>query len=118
MKLVIHEISEVDEGDYFCHAENAFGSVVQPVAVRIHNVASSHNVTQCCLEQNVTAGCMEACNFYLDIDSVIEKPECIADFDKLMKCAADGSGMHRDFDFFFSSKRQDSVKSNLSRSRS
>jgi hypothetical protein len=92
MRLMIQEITELDEGDYFCHAENAFGSVVQPVAVRIHNTASSHNVTQCCIEQNVTAGCMEACNFYLDIDSVIEKSECIADFDKLMKCAADGSG--------------------------
>lgn len=32
--------------------------------------------------------CMEACSFYLDIDAVIDKPECITDFDKLMKCAA------------------------------
>lgn len=34
---------------------------------------------------------MDACSFYLDIDAVIDKPECINDFDKLMKCAADGS---------------------------
>lgn len=50
--------------------------------------AATNNVTQCCIEQNVTAGCMDACSFYLDIDAVIDKPECIGDFDKLMKCAA------------------------------
>jgi len=50
--------------------------------------AATNNVTQCCTEQNVTAGCMDACSFYLDIDAVIDKPECISDFDKLMKCAA------------------------------
>ncbi|XP_068081772.1 Ig-like and fibronectin type-III domain-containing protein 2 [Anabrus simplex] len=91
MHLTIHKIADADEGDYFCHAENAFGSATQPVSVRIRNVAASNNVTQCCIEQNVTSTCMEACSFYLDIDAVIDKPECIGDFDKLMKCAADGS---------------------------
>ncbi|XP_046473967.1 Ig-like and fibronectin type-III domain-containing protein 2 isoform X1 [Neodiprion pinetum] len=91
MQLTINKISEMDEGDYFCHAENAFGSGTQPVSVRIRNVAATNNVTQCCIEQNVTSGCMEACSFYLDIDAVIDKPQCINDFDKLMKCAADGS---------------------------
>lgn len=91
MHLTINRISDADEGDYFCHAENAFGSRTQPVSVRIRNVAATNNVTQCCIEQNVTAGCMDACSFYLDIDAVIDKPECISDFDKLMKCAADGS---------------------------
>ncbi|CAG2057021.1 unnamed protein product, partial [Timema podura] len=56
MHLTIHRIGDKDDGDYFCHAENAFGSATQPVSVRIRNV-----------------------------------PECINDFDKLMKCAADGS---------------------------
>lgn len=40
MQLTIHKISEVDEGDYFCHAENAFGSATQPVSVRIRNSVS------------------------------------------------------------------------------
>lgn len=92
MRLTINQISEIDEGDYYCHAENAFGSAVQPVSVRIRNVPASHNITQCCMDQNVSSSCMDACSFYLDIDAVIDKPECIADFDKLMKCAADGSG--------------------------
>ncbi|XP_063243751.1 Ig-like and fibronectin type-III domain-containing protein 1 isoform X2 [Bacillus rossius redtenbacheri] len=91
MHLTIREISEADVGDYYCHAENPFGSVSRPVSVRIRNVAATNNVTQCCIEQNVTSGCMEACSFYLDIDAVIDKPQCINDFDKLMKCAADGS---------------------------
>lgn len=47
-----------------------------------------NNVTQCCVEQNVSSVCMDACSFYLDIDAVIDKPDCITDFDKLMKCAS------------------------------
>ncbi|KAJ8893793.1 hypothetical protein PR048_006394 [Dryococelus australis] len=88
MQLTIRDISEADVGDYYCHAENPFGSVSRPVSVRIRNVAATNNVTQCCIEQNVTSGCMEACSFYLDIDAVIDKPQCINDFDKLMRCAA------------------------------
>lgn len=70
---------------------NILGSATQPVSVRIRNIAATNNVTQCCLEQNVTNSCMDACSFHLDIDAVIDKPECLNDFDKLMKCAADGS---------------------------
>lgn len=91
MKLTINKIKDTDEGDYFCHAENAFGQSTQPVSVRIRNVAATNNVTQCCMEQNVSSSCMDACSFYLDIDAIIEKPACVNEFDKLMKCAADGS---------------------------
>ncbi|XP_018897907.2 Ig-like and fibronectin type-III domain-containing protein 1 isoform X1 [Bemisia tabaci] len=91
MKLTINKLLEKDEGDYFCHAENAFGASTQPVSVRIRNVAASSNVTQCCIEQNVTSNCMDACSYFLDIEAVASKPECLNEFDKLMKCAADGS---------------------------
>ncbi|KAF7279649.1 hypothetical protein GWI33_006881 [Rhynchophorus ferrugineus] len=91
MHLTIKQITEVDVGEYYCHAENAFGTATQPVSVRIRKMTTISNVTQCCIEQNVTSACMDACAFHLDIDAVIDKPECIVDFDKLMKCAADGS---------------------------
>ncbi|XP_060521519.1 Ig-like and fibronectin type-III domain-containing protein 2 isoform X2 [Cylas formicarius] len=91
MHLTIKQITELDVGEYYCHAENAFGSATQPVSVRIRSLATITNVTQCCMEQNVSTPCMDACYFHLDIDAVIDKPECIKDFDKLMKCAADGS---------------------------
>ncbi|XP_030759730.1 Ig-like and fibronectin type-III domain-containing protein 1 isoform X2 [Sitophilus oryzae] len=91
MHLTIKQITEVDVGEYYCHAENAFGTATQPVSVRIRKMAPVSNVTQCCLEQNVTSTCMDACSFHLDIDAVIDKPECIKDFDKLMKCGSDGS---------------------------
>lgn len=91
MRLTINKISNADVGEFYCHAENAFGSATQPVSVRIRNIAAVHNITQCCIEQNVSSTCMDACSFYMDIDAVIDKPDCIADFDKLMKCAADGS---------------------------
>lgn len=88
MQLTIKQITDMDVGDYYCHAENAFGSATQPVSVRIRSVAATNNVTQCCIEQNVTSPCMDACSFYLDIDAVIDKPECIPDFDKLMRYVA------------------------------
>ncbi|XP_073979651.1 Ig-like and fibronectin type-III domain-containing protein 1 [Rhodnius prolixus] len=91
MQLTIKSITDSDEGEYYCHAENAFGNATQPVSVRLRNVATVNNVTQCCVEQNVSSVCMDACSFYLDIDAVIDKPDCITDFDKLMKCASDGS---------------------------
>ncbi|XP_066261909.1 Ig-like and fibronectin type-III domain-containing protein 1 [Euwallacea similis] len=91
MHLTIKQISLMDVGEYYCHAENAFGSATQPVSVRIRNPTTVSNVTQCCLEQNVTSSCMDACFFHVDIDAVIDKPECIQDLDKLMRCAADGS---------------------------
>lgn len=40
MRLTINKISDSDDGDYFCHAENAFGSGTQPVSVRIRNMVS------------------------------------------------------------------------------
>ncbi|KAG8287269.1 hypothetical protein J6590_042606 [Homalodisca vitripennis] len=91
MHLTIKTITKGDEGDYYCHAENNFGNDTQPVSVRIRNIPSINNVTQCCIEQNVSSSCQDACSFFLDIDAVIDKPECISDFHKLMKCAADGS---------------------------
>lgn len=91
MQLTIKNIEDADGGEYYCHAENGFGNATQAVSVRLRNMPSVTNVTQCCVEQNVTSACMDACSFYLDIDAVINKIECIGDFDKLMKCAADGS---------------------------
>jgi len=40
MQLTINKIAQKDEGEYYCHAENAFGSATQPVSVRIRNVVS------------------------------------------------------------------------------
>jgi DB module len=91
MTLHIAKLTPQDVGDYFCHAENALGSSTRAVSVRIRNTASTSNVPECCVAQNVSAACISACSFYIDIESVIDRPECLADFDKLMKCAADGS---------------------------
>lgn len=91
MVLHIAKLGTNDVGDYFCHAENALGSQTRPVSVRMRNTAAVHNISECCVSQNVSSACMSACTFYVDIDAVIDRPECIVDFDKLMKCAADGS---------------------------
>ncbi|XP_055908191.1 Ig-like and fibronectin type-III domain-containing protein 2 [Eupeodes corollae] len=91
MNLRILNLQLSDVGDYFCHAENALGSATSPVSVRIRTTPSINNISECCSNQNVSSPCMIACGFYIDIDAVINKPECIVDFNKLMKCAADGS---------------------------
>lgn len=91
MQLTIKQITMMDVGEYYCHAENAFGSATQPVSVRLRNIKPVKNITQCCMSLNVTSPCMDACSFYMDIDSVINKLECVNDFEKLMKCASDGS---------------------------
>jgi len=91
MILRIMKLGMEDVGDYFCHVENALGSVTRPVSVRMRNTAAVTNIAECCAIQNVTASCMDAGSFYLDIESVIDRPECLADLSKLMHCASDGS---------------------------
>lgn len=91
MTLHINKFSSSDIGDFFCHAQNALGVNTRPVSVRMRNTPAVHNIADCCRSQNVSQTCMVACSFYVDIEAVIDLPECIVDFDKLMKCAADGS---------------------------
>lgn len=92
MSLKILRLTADDVGDYFCHAENALGSITRPVSVRMRNNAPiSTNISECCAIQNVSHTCMDACSYFIDIEAVIDRPECLADFDKLMKCASDGS---------------------------
>lgn len=91
MTLHINKFSSQDIGDYFCHAQNALGINTRPVSVRMRNTPAVHNIEECCRSQNVSQTCRVACSFYVDIEAVIDLPECIVDFDKLMKCAADGS---------------------------
>lgn len=91
MRLIIKKITEADEGDYFCHAENAFGKTLRPVSVRLRSNSPHHNVTECCTQMNVSSACIDACSFHLDMDNIMDRPECMNDFEKLMKCAADGS---------------------------
>lgn len=95
MYLKINKMTLQDAGDYFCHAENALGDATRAVSIRIRNSTPIKNITECCVQQNVSAPCMTACSFYIDVESVIDNPRCLADFDKLMKCAADGSD-HRE----------------------
>lgn len=92
MSLRISKLQANDVGDYFCHADNPFGATTTPVSVRIRNTpALNHNVSECCAAQNVSMACRSACSYYVDFDAIADRPECIVDFDKLMRCAADGS---------------------------
>ena len=47
------------------------------------------DVSQCCVNNNVSDACMDACSFdELNFQKVMNRDECIPDFSKLMKCAA------------------------------
>lgn len=93
MQLTIRVMNVSDSGVYYCNAQNNFGTFAQVMKLqaRQKTVPSIMNVAKCCEEQNVTSTCLDACTLFLDIESVIDKPECIGDFHKLMRCAADGS---------------------------
>jgi len=82
-----------DSGVYYCNAQNSFGTFSQALKLQARKkiVRNDTSVAQCCANMNVTSTCMDACSLFLDIDSVINRPECINDFHKLIKCAADGS---------------------------
>lgn len=91
MTLKIDDLELKDAGDYFCHAENAFGDATRAVSVRVRSINPIKNITECCIEQNVTSPCLSACSFYIDVEAVINNPTCLQDFDKFMKCATDGA---------------------------
>jgi hypothetical protein len=78
MHLTINKISDADEGDYFCHAENAFGSSTRPVSVRIRNVVSI--VPQSALIEGFVWFWMFVSYFSLTgINSVTHKLKCWRD---------------------------------------
>ncbi|XP_039279825.1 Ig-like and fibronectin type-III domain-containing protein 2 [Nilaparvata lugens] len=67
MTLTIKQISDEDGGDYYCHAENAFGNATQPVSVRIRNVVNLCDISDgsdhrsCCANAGVERGCLDWC---------------------------------------------------------
>lgn len=92
MHLYINELNEKHFGDYFCHAENVYGASTRLVSLKqdqfYRNVT---NVIDCCIDEGVSSYCMKACGYFLDIDVVKDRSECLIDLDKLMKCASDNT---------------------------
>ncbi|XP_059475873.1 Ig-like and fibronectin type-III domain-containing protein 1 isoform X2 [Neocloeon triangulifer] len=94
MTLTIKNTQHEDEGEYFCHAENFLGSSTQPVTLKIRPAESlPMNASSCCESLNVNSACLDACSAgaFLDLDSVLDQPECVNDLPKIIRCAADGS---------------------------
>lgn len=94
MQLTIKTVvNQSDSGLYYCHASNAFGTFTSTIKVQItKQVRLKLDVSQCCRVSNVSDSCIDACSFdELNFDRVMNRDECIPDFSKLMKCAADGS---------------------------
>ncbi|XP_075547346.1 Ig-like and fibronectin type-III domain-containing protein 2 [Dermacentor variabilis] len=88
--LIIKGVTAEDAGAYFCSAENQHGSMAGTVTLGVMP-RSARNTTNCCASLGVSAPCMTACAFDIDINFAVNRPQCIRELDKLMHCAADGS---------------------------
>ena len=67
----------------------SFHISINQVAVNDAMMPLKLDVSQCCVNNNVSDACMDACSFdELNFQKVMDRDECIPDFSKLMKCAA------------------------------
>uniref|UniRef100_A0A131YT19 Neural cell adhesion molecule l1 n=1 Tax=Rhipicephalus appendiculatus TaxID=34631 RepID=A0A131YT19_RHIAP len=88
--LIIKGVTAEDAGAYFCSAENQHGSMAGTITLSVMP-RSARNTTNCCASLGVSAPCLTACAFDIDINFAVNRPQCIRELDKLMHCAADGS---------------------------
>lgn len=90
--MTIERLTSEYIGDNICPAENIHGSSTEMISIRLKSAFNEfYNITDCCVEENISASCLDACGYFVDIDLVKDRPECLIDFDRLMKCAADNS---------------------------
>ena len=92
LSMKIAKVNQSDGRTYYCHANNTLGASSVPMVVNVTDEPPPViNVTQCCLQQNVSADCLDICSFSIDFDMMIRKPQCIPQFSQMMSCASDGS---------------------------
>ena len=89
LSLTIHNVSEKDGGDYYCHANNTLGQ--ESVKMQLQLSSSTINVMQCCSSKNVSIDCLDSCRFSLDLDSLLARPHCLPQLEHILSCAQDGS---------------------------
>ncbi|XP_023234906.1 Ig-like and fibronectin type-III domain-containing protein 2 [Centruroides sculpturatus] len=87
--LLLKNVTKSDAGDYFCKAENRFGSSILGLTLTLKK-REALNVSACCIEKGVSEQCLAACAFDIDIQYALSRPHCISEIDKLMMCASDG----------------------------
>eukprot|EP00092_Neocalanus_flemingeri_P093803 GFUD01119242.1.p1 GENE.GFUD01119242.1~~GFUD01119242.1.p1 ORF type:complete len:1460 (+),score=180.34 GFUD01119242.1:219-4598(+) len=92
LSMEIAKVNQSDGQTYYCHANNTLGANSAPMLVNVTDQPLPvMNVTQCCLQHNVSADCLDICAFSIDFDMMIRKPQCIPQFSLMMSCASDGS---------------------------
>ncbi|KAG1675081.1 Ig-like and fibronectin type-III domain-containing protein 2 [Nymphon striatum] len=97
MSLKIAQLTAQDYGEYHCHAENQYGTSTSAITLVEENVRWNNqlDVTECCKANNVSEDCIDACVFDIDIQRALNKPKCIPELEKMMRCASDGSDHRR-----------------------
>jgi len=92
LTLKVKNVTIHDGSLYYCHANNSLGEETAMMGVTVQQLPPPvTNVTECCVQQNVTSDCLDICAFSIDFDTMLRKPQCIPQFQQLMSCASDGS---------------------------
>ena len=67
LSMKIANVNKSDGRTYYCHANNTLGESSAPMIVNVTDEPRPViNVTQCCLQQNVSADCLDICSLYFD----------------------------------------------------
>jgi len=92
LTLKIEKVQMSDMGSYYCFANNSLGVDSRPAVLEVLETPPSVvDVTECCRRHNVSLGCQDVCSFSVDFDLLVRRPQCLADFQAVMKCGSDGS---------------------------
>ena len=90
--LEITNVTSSEGGQYYCHAVNSVGNTTAVLGVSVlQPVLLQRESLQCCRERNVSNHCLDVCHQAgLDYGRLTGRPECLADYDKLVYCGAGG----------------------------
>lgn len=89
----VSDFTEKDGTAFYIKANNTLGfNTLAVEVISTDKPAPIMDVTECCIERNVSSSCQSVCSFSLDLDLLSMKPStCLPEIGHMMNCASDGS---------------------------